>query len=67
MSRPLHSLALVALAVSLVALGYALNDLRSGLAEIPHHWWSSAAVAAVVASALAALVTRPRGAPTNHG
>jgi hypothetical protein len=36
-TRPLHSVSFVALAVSMVALGYALNNLRSGLAEIPHH------------------------------
>jgi hypothetical protein len=62
----LHSLALAALAASLVVFGYALNDLRSGLAELPQHWWSSTAVVALVASALTAFVSRPHGAPTNN-
>jgi len=64
--RRLHSLTLAALAVSLVVFGYALHDLSSGLAELPRHWWSSAAVAALVASGVAAFLTRPDGSSTNN-
>jgi hypothetical protein len=67
MTRRLHSLALAAFAVSLVIFGYAVNDLRSGLAEIPQHWWSAAAVAALFASALATLVTRAHRTSSSRG
>ncbi len=60
MRRPLHTLAVVAFGASLVLFGYSLNDLGSGLAELPRHWWSSGAAAAVVASGAATVVTRPR-------
>jgi hypothetical protein len=62
MRRPLNTLANVSLAISLVVLGYTVNDLGAGLAEIPEHWWSTGAVVAVIASATAALLTRPRQA-----
>jgi hypothetical protein len=58
MRRPLHTFASVSLAVSLVLLGYTVNDLSSGLTELPQHWWSSAAAASVIASGAAALLTR---------
>ncbi|MGH9287884.1 MAG: hypothetical protein ACRD0V_06250 [Acidimicrobiales bacterium] len=60
MRRPLHILSIAALGVSLVVFGYTMNDLTSGLAELPQHWWSSSAGAAVIASGAAVLVTRPR-------
>ena len=28
--------------VSLIALGYATNDLAGGITELPKHWWSMA-------------------------
>jgi hypothetical protein len=45
-------------AASLVALGYAVNDLASGISEAPQHWWSSAPLAGLVAAA--ALWALPR-------
>jgi hypothetical protein len=62
MRRLLHTLASVSFAVSLVLLGYALNDLGTGLTELPQHWWSSAAAASANASGGAALLTRSRPA-----
>ena len=60
MRRLLHTLASVSFVVSLVLLGYTLNDLGTGLTELPQHWWSSGAAGAVVASGCAALLTRNR-------
>jgi hypothetical protein len=62
MRRPLHTVASVSLAVSLVLLGYTVNDLSTGLTELPQHWWSSGAALSVIASGAAALVTRYRPA-----
>jgi hypothetical protein len=62
MRRLLHTLASVSFAVSLVLLGYALNDLGAGLTELPQHWWSSGAAASVIASGCAVLLTRNRPA-----
>jgi hypothetical protein len=39
-----------------------MNDLGTGLTELPQHWWSSGAAAAVIASGCAALLTRNRPA-----
>jgi predicted permease len=58
MRRPVHTLASISLAVSLVVLGYTVNDLNSGLTELPQHWWSSGAAASVIASGAVALLTR---------
>jgi hypothetical protein len=41
--RPLHTVASISLAVSLVLLDYTVNDLSSGVTELPQHWWSSGA------------------------
>ena len=60
MRRPLHTFANVSLAVSLVLLGYTVNDLGSGLTELPQHWWSSVAALSVIASGAAVLLTRHR-------
>ena len=62
MRGPLHTLASVSLAVSLVLLGYTVNDLSTGLTELPQHWWSSGAAVSVIASGAAALLTRHRPA-----
>jgi hypothetical protein len=62
MDRPLHTLASVLFAVSLVVLGYTVNDLSTGLTELPQHWWSSGAAVFVIASGAAALLTRRRPA-----
>jgi hypothetical protein len=62
MRRPLHSLAGVSLAVSLVLFGYTVNDLSTGLTELPQHWWSSGAAVSVIVSGAAALLTRHRPA-----
>jgi hypothetical protein len=42
MFRTSDLVAVVLGAVSLFALGYAVNDLADGITEVPHHWWSSA-------------------------
>jgi hypothetical protein len=60
MRRLLHTLASLSFAVSLVLLGFTLNDLATGLAELPQHWWSSGAAASVIACGCAALLTRNR-------
>ena len=60
MRRPLHTFASVSLAVLLVLFGYTVNDLGTGLTELPQHWWSSGAAASVVASGAVALLTRHR-------
>lgn len=62
MRRPLHTLASASLAVSLVLLGYTVNDLSAGLTELPQHWWSSGAAVSVIVSGAAALLTRRRPA-----
>jgi predicted permease len=62
MRRPLHNFASASLAVSLVLLGYAVNDLSTGLTELPQHWWSSGAAVSVIVSGAAALLTRHRPA-----
>jgi hypothetical protein len=62
MRRPVHTVASVSLAVSLVLLGYTVNDLSTGLTELPQHWWSSGAAVSVIASGAAALVSRHRSA-----
>jgi predicted permease len=62
MRRPLHSLASVSLALSLVLFGYTVNDLSTGLTELPQHWWSSGAAVSVIVSGAAALLTRHRPA-----
>lgn len=38
--------------VGLFALGYAVNDLQGGLAELPGHWWSTAPVGLLLVAAL---------------
>jgi hypothetical protein len=62
MRRPLHTLASVLFAVSLGLLGYTVNDLSTGLTELPQHWWSSGAAVFMVASGAAAFLTRSRPA-----
>ena len=52
-----------ALAVTLVLLGYLVNDLSDGITEIHRHWWSMLAVALVAAAAAVRLIvtsTTPR-------
>jgi predicted permease len=65
MRRPLHTFANVSLAVSLVLLGYTVNDLSTGLTELPQHWWSSVAALSVIASGAAVLLTRHRPATSS--
>ena len=55
MRRPLHTFASVSLAVPLPPLGYTVNDLSTGLTELPQHWWSSGAALSVIASGAAVL------------
>lgn len=62
MRRSLHTVAKVSLAAALVLLGYTVNDLSSGLTELPQHWWSSGAALSVIASGMAMLLTRHRPA-----
>jgi hypothetical protein len=62
MRHRLHTLASLSFVVSLVLLGYTVNDLSTGLTELPQHWWSSGAAALAVASGSAALLTRNRPA-----
>jgi hypothetical protein len=64
MRNALHTLSIAALGASLVLFGYSLNDLASGLAEVPRHWWSSGAAAAIILSGAAAYVTRRRMSAT---
>jgi hypothetical protein len=65
MRRPLHTLASVLFAVSLALLGYTVNDLSTGLTELPQHWWSSGAALSVLASGGAVLLTRHRPAASS--
>ena len=65
MRRPLHTFAELSLAVSLVLLGYTVNDLSTGLTELPQHWWSSGAALFVIASGAAVLLTRHRPATSS--
>jgi hypothetical protein len=39
-----------------------VNDLSTGLTELPEHWWSTGAAVVVIASGCAALLTRNRPA-----
>jgi hypothetical protein len=65
MRRSLHTFANVSLAVSLVLLGYTVNDLSAGVTELPQHWWSSGAALSVIASGAAVLLTRHRPATSS--
>jgi hypothetical protein len=65
MRRPLHMLASALFAVSLVLLGYTVNDLSTGLPELPQHWWSSSVAVFVIVSGAAACLTRSRPAARN--
>jgi hypothetical protein len=65
MRRPLHTFANVSLAVSLVLLGYTVNDLSTGLTELAQHWWSSGAALSVITSGAAVLLTRHRPATSS--
>jgi hypothetical protein len=65
MRRQLHTLASALFSVSLVLLGYTVNDLTTGLTELPQHWSSSGAAALVIASGAAAFVTCSRPAARN--
>jgi hypothetical protein len=65
MRRPLHTFASALFTVSLVLLGYTVSDLRTGLTELPQHWWSSGAAVLVIASGAAAFLTRSRPAARN--
>jgi len=63
MTNAVRNLASVALAAAIFVLGFAINDLQSGIAEIHRHWWSTAAVLLVVSTGavratLAAVGTR---------
>jgi hypothetical protein len=60
MRRALHTLASVLFVVSLVLLGYTVNDLSIGLTELPRHWWSTGAAVFVMGSGAAAFLTRRR-------
>ena len=56
MRHRLHTLASLSFVVSLVLLGYTVNDLSTGLTELPQHWWSSGAAVLAIASGSAALL-----------
>jgi hypothetical protein len=63
MERPLLRLADGLVVASAFSLGYVVNDLQAGVAEVPHHWWSSLALVVAVISiaaraALASVYTR---------
>jgi hypothetical protein len=60
MRRPIHTLFSAMFAAGLVVLGYSVNDLSTGVTELPQHWWSSGAALFVVASGAAACLTRRR-------
>ena len=42
MSRLPRYVADLAIAVSIFLLGFVVNDLEHGLADLPRHWWSTA-------------------------
>ena len=44
MIRPLRHIANAAVITTVFGFGYAVNDLHSGITEIPRHWWSSLAL-----------------------
>lgn len=48
----LRPLAAVLAGIGLFALGYVVNDLQDGIAELPRHWWSTAPVGLLVVAAL---------------
>ena len=50
MNHAIRRLADLFVVAAAFALGYVLNDLERGVAEIPHHWWSSLAVLVTVTS-----------------
>jgi hypothetical protein len=62
MRHLLHTLASLSFAVSLVLLGYTVNDLSAGLPQLLQHWWSSGAAVFVIASGAAAFLTHSRPA-----
>ena len=70
MTNIVRHVANVGVAVALFLLGYAVNDLQDGVAEIGQHWWSTGAVLLVVAAATirvtiaVATAKRPPTAPS---
>ena len=50
MNHSIRRLADLFVVATAFGLGFVLNDLEHGVAEIPHHWWSSLAVLVTVAS-----------------
>lgn len=50
MIRPLRHVSNAVVVFTLIAFGYAVNDLQGGVTEIPRHWWSSLALVASVLS-----------------
>ena len=48
----------MALAITIFMFGFAVNDLRSGISELPQHWWSTAAALLVVIAFSARLAVR---------
>ena len=60
MANATRRIASLALAASILVLGYAINDLQNGIIEIPHHWWSTSAALLVVAAAAVRLTIDAR-------
>lgn len=52
--------ALVLAAVSIFALGYAVNGLADGITELPKHWWSTAPILGLLLAAAIGFVGRTR-------
>jgi len=69
--KHLRSAAAILAAVSLFALGYAVNGLQDGLTELPRHWWSVAPIGVLLVAGLMWLVPaarrrRPVAGPEQH-
>jgi hypothetical protein len=52
--------AVVLAAVSMFALGYAVNGLAGGLTELPRHWWSTAPLLGLMGAGVLGAVSRFR-------
>jgi hypothetical protein len=63
--RLIRAVAMTLAAVSLVAFGYALDDLAGGITEVAQHWWSTIPILGFAISGAMLLIARGLRSPVN--
>ena len=66
MSKLLRWVAFGLAIASSFTLGYAINDLAHGIAELPQHWWSTAPALGLLVAALIGVALRLHGRPNRN-